>query len=368
MQFNGEGIQHIALLTTTSSKPSTSWPGRRSADDRAERRLLRDARRAPAGPRPAVAELQTRGILLDGSTAGGKPRLLLQIFSQTLLGPVFFEFIQRKGDDGFGEGNFKALFQSIERDQVRRGVLATEYKPAVSGIDEARTSPQTSAPRRRADGFNCCPADTMSCMHSTITDRSLGHQSPPPPDGVLSVAWTACRPRGTCGCWCSSSRWAASSRCMTSSHRLHRARHGQERPAEDDNASFFGFDGIAGFIAATFAGCSSARSGSAGCPTASGAAVFTYSLLWYCIGSAIMAFQTLVGRADLLALHHRHRRRRGDRHHRHLRHRARAAAHAGRAMAFNQVVMFAAAPVAAILSYWLVPTTLFGSTAGAGSC
>jgi len=72
-----------------------------------------------------VAALQTRGILVDGSTEGGKPRLLLQIFSETVLGPVFFEFIQRKGDDGFGEGNFKALFESIERDQVRRGVLET---------------------------------------------------------------------------------------------------------------------------------------------------------------------------------------------------------------------------------------------------
>ena len=72
------------------------------------------------------AELQSRGILLDGSTDKGNRRLLLQIFSQTMLGPVFFEFIQRKGDDGFGEGNFKALFQSIERDQVRRGVLAVE--------------------------------------------------------------------------------------------------------------------------------------------------------------------------------------------------------------------------------------------------
>ena len=56
----------------------------------------------------------------------GDKRLLLQIFSETLLGPVFFEFIQRKGDDGFGEGNFKALFESIERDQVRRGVLSTD--------------------------------------------------------------------------------------------------------------------------------------------------------------------------------------------------------------------------------------------------
>ena len=80
--------------------------------------------RLPGHGQP-VAELQTRGILLDGSTEGGKPRLLLQIFSQTMLGPVFFEFIQRKGDDGFGEGNFKALFESIERDQVRRGVLGT---------------------------------------------------------------------------------------------------------------------------------------------------------------------------------------------------------------------------------------------------
>ena len=70
--------------------------------------------------------LQARGILLDGSSQPEDKRLLLQIFSETLLGPVFFEFIQRKGDDGFGEGNFKALFESIERDQVRRGVLSTD--------------------------------------------------------------------------------------------------------------------------------------------------------------------------------------------------------------------------------------------------
>jgi 4-hydroxyphenylpyruvate dioxygenase len=68
-------------------------------------------------------ELQSRGILLDGSTDKGSRRLLLQIFSQTLLGPVFFEFIQRKGDEGFGEGNFKALFESLERDQIERGVI-----------------------------------------------------------------------------------------------------------------------------------------------------------------------------------------------------------------------------------------------------
>ena len=63
-----------------------------------------------------VAELQARGILLDSSTAGGDKRLLLQVFSQTLLGPVFFEFIQRKQDEGFGGGNFKALFEYMERD------------------------------------------------------------------------------------------------------------------------------------------------------------------------------------------------------------------------------------------------------------
>ena len=71
-------------------------------------------------------ELQTRGILLDGSTQGAQPRLLLQIFSKPLLGPVFFEFIQRKGDEGFGEGNFKALFESLERDQLRRGVIGKD--------------------------------------------------------------------------------------------------------------------------------------------------------------------------------------------------------------------------------------------------
>jgi 4-hydroxyphenylpyruvate dioxygenase len=70
-----------------------------------------------------VDELKARGILLDGSTGDGDPRLLLQIFSDTLLGPVFFEFIERKGDEGFGEGNFKALFEAIEREQAKRGNL-----------------------------------------------------------------------------------------------------------------------------------------------------------------------------------------------------------------------------------------------------
>ena len=70
-----------------------------------------------------LEELQPRGILLDGSTKNGAPRLLLQIFSENMIGPVFFEFIQRKKNDGFGEGNFKALFESIERDKMERGVI-----------------------------------------------------------------------------------------------------------------------------------------------------------------------------------------------------------------------------------------------------
>ena len=127
MKFNGEGIQHIALLTddilTTIDKLSMAGVPLMAAPNEIYYEMLEQ--RVPGHGQP-VAELQTRGILLDGSTDGGNPRLLLQIFSQTVLGPVFFEFIQRKGDDGFGEGNFKALFQSIERDQVRRGVLAVE--------------------------------------------------------------------------------------------------------------------------------------------------------------------------------------------------------------------------------------------------
>ncbi len=126
MQFNGEGIQHIALLSdnllaTWDSLKKAGVPFM-TAPPATYYEMLDD--RLPGHAEP-VAELQARGILLDGSTEGGKQRLLLQIFTQTQLGPVFFEFIQRKGDDGFGEGNFKALFESIERDQVRRGVLQT---------------------------------------------------------------------------------------------------------------------------------------------------------------------------------------------------------------------------------------------------
>ena len=75
-----------------------------------------------------VARLQKNGILIDGEGVvdGGHTKVLLQIFSANAIGPIFFEFIQRKGDEGFGEGNFRALFVSIEEDQLRRGVLKAE--------------------------------------------------------------------------------------------------------------------------------------------------------------------------------------------------------------------------------------------------
>ncbi len=128
MKFNGEGIQHVALicddLPATVDRLALAGVPLMTAPNDIYYTML--AERLP-GHGQDVAALQTRGILLDGSTAGGQPRLLLQIFSQTVLGPVFFEFIQRRGDEGFGEGNFKALFESLERDQVRRGAL--EVKP-----------------------------------------------------------------------------------------------------------------------------------------------------------------------------------------------------------------------------------------------
>ncbi len=124
MQYNGEGIQHIALLTgdlrkTIDSLRAAGVPLMTPPPATYYEML---AERLP-GHGEDVESLRSRGILLDGTTENGQQRLLLQIFSGTLLGPVFFEFIERKGDEGFGEGNFKALFESMERDQLRRGVL-----------------------------------------------------------------------------------------------------------------------------------------------------------------------------------------------------------------------------------------------------
>ncbi len=126
-QFGGEGIQHIAFLSDNliqswDALKQTGTPFMTAPPDTYYEML---EERLPGHDEP-VAELQKRGILLDGSTQAGDPRLLLQIFSETQLGPVFFEFIERKGDEGFGEGNFTALFESLERDQIRRGALHVE--------------------------------------------------------------------------------------------------------------------------------------------------------------------------------------------------------------------------------------------------
>ena len=128
-KYKGEGIQHIAcgcddIYTTVEhlrkkglefmpAPPDTYYKG-------IEARLPKHGE--------SVERLQNNGILIDGEGVvdGGMTKVLLQIFSKTVIGPIFFEFIQRKGDDGFGEGNFKALFESIEQDQIERGVFAAK--------------------------------------------------------------------------------------------------------------------------------------------------------------------------------------------------------------------------------------------------
>ncbi|BFM13181.1 4-hydroxyphenylpyruvate dioxygenase [Simiduia litorea] len=127
MAYNGEGIQHVAF--SCDDLPAC-WDrlkarGMRFMTPPPETYYEMLEERLPGHGEP-VDELQRRGILMDGSIEKGDPRLLLQIFSENLVGPIFFEFIQRKKDEGFGEGNFKALFESMERDQIRRGVLKTE--------------------------------------------------------------------------------------------------------------------------------------------------------------------------------------------------------------------------------------------------
>lgn len=128
-EYKGEGIQHVALGTDDiygsidilRNNGLTFMPAPpQSYYDKVDTRV-------PGHGEPVDA-LAARGILIDGEGVvdGGETRVLLQIFSQTVLGPIFFEFIQRKGDDGFGEGNFRALFESIEEDQIRRGVLTPD--------------------------------------------------------------------------------------------------------------------------------------------------------------------------------------------------------------------------------------------------
>jgi 4-hydroxyphenylpyruvate dioxygenase len=121
--YNGEGIQHIAMGTTDifASVEGLRDTGVRFLDTPDTYYELLPQRLPDTGE--DIARMRRNRILMDGSPSGGR---LLQIFTTTVIGPIFFELIQRKGDQGFGEGNFRALFESIELDQVRRGVL----KPA----------------------------------------------------------------------------------------------------------------------------------------------------------------------------------------------------------------------------------------------
>ncbi|WP_428774727.1 4-hydroxyphenylpyruvate dioxygenase [Vibrio sp.] len=121
-EYNGEGIQHIALTTddiyttvrTLRERGMAFMPTPDTYYEKVDQRV--------EGHGEDVEALRELRILIDGAPM--KDGILLQIFTQTVIGPVFFEIIQRKGNQGFGEGNFKALFESIEEDQIRRGVLS----------------------------------------------------------------------------------------------------------------------------------------------------------------------------------------------------------------------------------------------------
>ena len=125
-RYKGEGIQHIAVGTEDIYGATDEIAARglkfMPAPPPAYYELSHDR---VVGHDEPLERMMQHGILIDGEGVvdGGETKILLQIFSKTVIGPIFFEFIQRKGDDGFGEGNFKALFESIERDQIERGVL-----------------------------------------------------------------------------------------------------------------------------------------------------------------------------------------------------------------------------------------------------
>jgi 4-hydroxyphenylpyruvate dioxygenase len=123
--FNGEGIQHIALgASQIYNSVEILRQNNLEFLDTPETYFDLIEKRLPDHGEP-LENLRKHRILIDGDTHNDK-RLLLQIFTKNMLGPVFFEIIQRKGDEGFGEGNFRALFESIELDQIRRGVIELE--------------------------------------------------------------------------------------------------------------------------------------------------------------------------------------------------------------------------------------------------
>ncbi|MCA3555106.1 4-hydroxyphenylpyruvate dioxygenase [Aestuariivirga sp.] len=125
-RYNGEGIQHIAVGADDiyASADAIASRGLKFMP-RPPKTYYELSKTRVAGHEEPVGELAKHGILIDGEGVvdGGETKILLQIFSRTVIGPIFFEFIQRKGDNGFGEGNFRALFESIEQDQIERGVI-----------------------------------------------------------------------------------------------------------------------------------------------------------------------------------------------------------------------------------------------------
>jgi 4-hydroxyphenylpyruvate dioxygenase len=121
-EYRGEGIQHIALSTGDICRTVDVLRGRGVTFQDTPETYYEAIDARVAGHRENIEELRRRRILIDGSGAS-EEGILLQIFTANVIGPIFFEIIQRKGNQGFGEGNFKALFESIELDQIRRGVI-----------------------------------------------------------------------------------------------------------------------------------------------------------------------------------------------------------------------------------------------------
>jgi 4-hydroxyphenylpyruvate dioxygenase len=125
--YRGEGIQHIALSTGDIHTTVEALAARGVAFLDTPDTYYESVDRRLPGHGEDLARLRRDRILIDGAPesrpGAGDGGLLLQIFTKTVIGPIFFEIIQRKGDEGFGEGNFRALFESIEADQIRRGVL-----------------------------------------------------------------------------------------------------------------------------------------------------------------------------------------------------------------------------------------------------
>ncbi len=121
-EYHGEGIQHIALGTRDIYRTVDVLRASGVQFQDAPQTYYEAVDARVPGHGESLAALRERAILIDGNPARGEG-VLLQIFTQNVIGPIFFEIIQRKGNEGFGEGNFRALFESIELDQIRRGVL-----------------------------------------------------------------------------------------------------------------------------------------------------------------------------------------------------------------------------------------------------